>query len=59
MNLTVTHRRGILYKFADVLEEHIAPLSRSKDRICGLVVEFLATDPEARVRFPATTRKKM
>jgi hypothetical protein len=24
-----------------------------QDRLCGLVSEFLATDPEARVRFPA------
>jgi hypothetical protein len=28
------------------------------DRLCGLVVEFLATDPEARVRFPALPEKK-
>jgi hypothetical protein len=27
------------------------------DRLCGLV-EFLATDPEARVRFPALPEKK-
>jgi hypothetical protein len=29
------------------------------DRLCGLVVEFLATDPEARVRFPALPKKKV
>jgi hypothetical protein len=28
------------------------------DRLCGLVVEFLATDPEAQVRFPALPEKK-
>jgi hypothetical protein len=27
-------------------------------RLCGLVGEFLATDPEARVRFPALPEKK-
>jgi hypothetical protein len=27
------------------------------DRLCGLVVKFLATDPEARVRFPALPEK--
>jgi hypothetical protein len=27
------------------------------DRLCGLVVKFLATDPEARVRFPALLEK--
>jgi hypothetical protein len=30
-----------------------------KDRHCGLVVEFLATDPEALVRFPALPEKKV
>jgi hypothetical protein len=29
------------------------------DRLCGLVVLFLATDPEARVRFPALPEKKV
>jgi hypothetical protein len=28
------------------------------DRLCGLV-EFLATDPEARVRFPALQKKRV
>jgi hypothetical protein len=28
------------------------------DCLCGLVSEFLATDPEARVRFPALPKKK-
>jgi hypothetical protein len=28
------------------------------DRPCSLVVKFLATDPEARVRFPALPEKK-
>jgi hypothetical protein len=28
------------------------------DRLCGLVSEFLATDPEARVRFPALPEEK-
>jgi hypothetical protein len=27
------------------------------DRLCGLVVRVLATDPEARVRFPALPKK--
>jgi hypothetical protein len=31
----------------------------SPDRLCGLVWEFLATDPEARVRFPALPEKKV
>jgi hypothetical protein len=30
-----------------------------EDRLCGLVVGFLATDPEARVRFPALPEKKV
>jgi hypothetical protein len=30
-----------------------------QDRLCGLVSEFLATDPEARVRFPALPEKKL
>jgi hypothetical protein len=30
-----------------------------KDRLCGLVPEFLATDPEARVHFPALPEKKV
>jgi hypothetical protein len=29
------------------------------DRLCGLWSEFLATDPEARVRFPALPGKKV
>jgi hypothetical protein len=29
------------------------------DRLCGLVVRILATDPEARVRFPALPEKKV
>jgi hypothetical protein len=28
------------------------------DRLCGRVVKVLATDPEARVRFPAVPKKK-
>jgi hypothetical protein len=28
------------------------------DRLCGLVVRVLGTDPEARVRFPALPEKK-
>jgi hypothetical protein len=28
------------------------------DRLCGLVVRIMATDPEARVRFPALPEKK-
>jgi hypothetical protein len=28
------------------------------DLLCGLVAEFLATDPEARVQFPALPEKK-
>jgi hypothetical protein len=34
----------------------------TNDRLCGLVVEwseFLATDSEARVRFPALPKKKV
>jgi hypothetical protein len=29
------------------------------DRLCGLWSEFLATDPKARVRFPALPEKKV
>jgi hypothetical protein len=29
------------------------------DRLCGLVVKFLATDPEARVQFSALPEKKV
>jgi hypothetical protein len=29
------------------------------DPLCGLVVEFLATDPEARVRIPVLRNKKV
>jgi hypothetical protein len=29
------------------------------DRLCGLVVRALATDPEARVRFPALPENKV
>jgi hypothetical protein len=28
-----------------------------RDRLCGLVVRVLGTDPEARVRFPALQKK--
>jgi hypothetical protein len=31
----------------------------SDDRLCGLVSEFLATDPEARVRFLALPKKSI
>jgi hypothetical protein len=31
---------------------------KQMDRLCGLESEFLATDPEARVRFPALPEKK-
>jgi hypothetical protein len=34
-------------------------LNTFSDRLCGLVVDFLATDPEARVRFPALLEKKV
>jgi hypothetical protein len=36
----------------DAREFYILGCAKS-DRLCGIVVEFLATDPEARVRFPA------
>jgi hypothetical protein len=29
------------------------------DRLCGLVVRVLATDPDSRVRFPALPEKKV
>jgi hypothetical protein len=29
----------------------------NRDRLCGLVVEFFATDPEAQVRFPELQKK--
>jgi hypothetical protein len=34
------------------------PLWSPPDRLCGLVIRVLATDPEARVRFPALPEKK-
>jgi hypothetical protein len=34
-------------------------MAQSPDRLCGLVVKFMATDPEARVRFAALPEKKL
>jgi hypothetical protein len=34
-------------------------MERIIDRLCGLVVKFLATDPEDRVRFPALPKKNV
>jgi hypothetical protein len=34
-------------------------LEPNEDRFCGLVVRVPATDPEARVRFPALPEKKI
>jgi hypothetical protein len=51
--------------FNQLITETILPLPFSfeciciyMDRLCGLVVRVLATDPEARVRFPALPKKK-
>jgi hypothetical protein len=39
--------------------EKTTNVSLLRDRLCGLVVRVLATDPEARVRFPALPKKKV
>jgi hypothetical protein len=35
------------------LIQEFSTVPNSLDILCGLVVDFLATDPEVRVRFPA------
>jgi hypothetical protein len=44
--------------FGDTCCLHFQARRISNDRLCGLVVRVLATDPEARVRFPALPGKK-
>jgi hypothetical protein len=53
VTLHLVTSRVVLSSIELVTVENIVVAIEWLDRLCGLVPEFLATDPEVRVRFPS------